>query len=565
MYIIAAFVILSITISLVLFYISSKENYILLKYWGVSWVFYSLALICVLLSIYTHNYYFIDIKKILDMLSIQSLLLGIYRFCRKEIPGYWIRFSIYVVVWVGIVLYLRLESFSVSLPIVIYEFVIIVVLCYTMMKYWPYRENRKIFFCLVFFGWGILKIFLALYEQGEIGAVNRYMGEMLYINLMNICLFMMYLQYMKHEMIETRDRLEIIVENARDAIFYYTYKPVMGFLFMTPSIETITGYTAKAIYQNPKIILNMVTSEYYDMINSVFFSGVNDIEDTNEVFMIEKKDGARKWLEMNISVIKNDQSINAIEGIIRDITKMKEMSDDLTASKRSRDLMLSYISHELKTPITSIMGYATAIRDGTIAGDGERQRAMDIICRKSIFLERMILDLFQLSKLETNQYSFSYEHMECVELANYIKEGVQPELTASGIQYKIITDEEQLTDVYIIVDSARLNQVITNFITNSIKYTKDKNRIVVKFGLDDKKKNMVMSVADRGIGIAENDIPFIFNKFYKSENAKVAGIQGRGLGLAISKEIIEAHSGEIEVQSEYNKGSKFIVTIPLYK
>lgn len=267
---------------------------------------------------------------------------------------------------------------------------------------------------------------------------------------------------------------------------------------------------------------------------------------------------------MHTSAIREGGEVIAVEGIIRDITEMKAIQDDLQTSKRAKELMLSYISHELKTPITSILGYATALQEGIINDSAEKKKAMEIICRKSIILERMILDLFQLSQLETNQYSFTYKQMEGTELAEYIYQSIITELKESKIKYKIIIEQDLLVDINVIVDPIRINQIITNLVTNAIKYTREKNYITVKFTADKERQNVEISVIDKGQGIAKEDLPHIFERFFKSENPETSALQGRGLGLALSKEIVEAHGGTIKARSKYGKGSIFIVTIPIY-
>ena len=134
----------------------------------------------------------------------------------------------------------------------------------------------------------------------------------------------------------------------------------------------------------------------------------------------------------------------------------------------------------------------------------------------------------------------------------------------SKIKYKIIIEQDLLVDINVIVDPIRINQIITNLVTNAIKYTREKNYITVKFTADKERQNVEISVIDKGQGIAKEDLPHIFERFFKSENPETSALQGRGLGLALSKEIVEAHGGTIKARSKYGKGSIFIVTIPIY-
>ena len=155
--------------------------------------------------------------------------------------------------------------------------------------------------------------------------------------------------------------------------------------------------------------------------------------------------------------------------------------------------------------------------------------------------------------------------MSAKEVASYLHEHIVPELKESKIPYKIIIEEDNMKDFNLIVDPVRINQVVTNLVINAIKYTRDKNAITIKCTSDKKKENFIISVADKGKGIKESDLPYVFDRFFKSSDMEGIGTQGRGLGLALSKEIVEAHGGKITVKSNYGKGSMFTVTLPIYE
>lgn len=561
---ILAIVLVSFVIAALFFHLSGKANEEFIKYWALSWVFYSCALVCLISSNTYETVYFVEIKKLFDMGSVLCILYGIHKFYRVKIPGYWFRFSIYLTVWLFVAVFLDLDSLSVSLPIFLFDIMIVLAICGVIIKYGQAAGLEKAIYCLIFIVWGAIKAYLTIYEIKHYGLLNIYVGEVLYTNLLNVAIFIIYFRKLKQDSETTQERFELIIENAVDAIFYFTFAPAPSFLYITPSIEDITGYPPQKFYNDPKSFLDIADKENFEMINNVFFSGPDKTFPTSEVFKIITKDGNDIWVEMNVSTIKEEGKVVAVEGIIRNVTQMKETQDDLRTSKRSRDLMLSYISHELKTPITSILGYATALKDGGMS-KLDTEKSIDIICQKSLVLERMIQDLFQLSQLETHQYSFTYMHMSAKEVASYLHEHIVPELKESKIPYKIIIEEDNLKDFNLIVDPVRINQVVTNLVINAIKYTRDKNAITIKCTFDKKKENFIISVADKGKGIKESDLPYVFDRFFKSSDMEGIGTQGRGLGLALSKEIVEAHGGKITVKSNYGKGSMFTVTLPVYE
>lgn len=556
-------VLVSFVIAALFLYLSGKENEDFIKFWAVSWLFYSCALVCLLSAHSDVSFYFMEIKKLFDMCSVLCVLFGIYKFYRVKIPGYWFRFSIYLAVWLFVAVFLDLDSLSVSLPIFLFDILMTVNLCGVIIRYGEETVPEKVLYCLFFLVWGAIKAYLTIYETGNLDNLNVYIGEILYTNLLNVSMFIIYFRKVKRDVDTTKERFKLIIENAMDAIFYFTFKPAPSFLYITPSIENITGYSPQKFYSDPKSFLSMADKDSFEMINDVFFSGPDKTFPTSEVFKVTTKSGDEIWVEMNVSVIKEENQVVAVEGIIRDITQMKETQDALRTSKRSRDLMLSYISHELKTPITSILGYATALKDGDMDSE-EKRHAIDIISQKSLVLERMILDLFQLSQLETQQYSFTYMQMSAAEMAADMHDHIVPELRESGMPYKILIEDEYIKDIDVIVDPVRINQVVTNLVINAIKYTRDKNKITIKCTADKKGENLIISVADKGRGIPEKDIEHVFDRFFKSSDVEKTGKQGSGLGLALSKEIVEAHGGEITVKSKYGKGSIFTLSIPTY-
>jgi len=220
----------------------------------------------------------------------------------------------------------------------------------------------------------------------------------------------------------------------------------------------------------------------------------------------------------------------------------------------------------LKTPITSIIGYINAINDGTIKDTKQIEDAIDIIFTKSLTMERLINDLIQLSKLETKQFSMQFMRIEANELAIDLMSRHKLDIKTAHLTLRYKIDREALSKKYLIIDLERIDQVFANLISNAIKYTKAKDSIIIKFGIDSTKDNFYVSVTDTGSGISQDDLPHIFDRFYMSSTvSEEKRMSSTGLGLTISKEIIAAHRGTIFAKSRLGKGSTFTFTIPLYK
>ena len=414
------------------------------------------------------------------------------------------------------------------------------------------------FTSVIFILWGIIKIYVAIYETNLFSMPDIYYLETLFSNLLFAIIFVFHSVSMRTELDETQERYKLIVENAQDAFFYISLKPVIAFRYMTPSISKITGYNPQAFYSDFNTILNLAYTDSLDTFIKLFVTDTTSSFPTTEVCQIVKRNGDVIWVELCGQLIEADGEIVGVEGYIRDINQVKTAQDELIESKKSKELMFSYVSHELKTPITLVLGYATALKDGTQDPD----TAIDVFNSESLVLERMIQDLSMLSQLETNQFSFNFEYMDCGELADTIYKSVFAELKNQTIPYSIKVDPETMADVSVIADPIRICQVCINLITNAVKYTRPKNHITININVNEDNSQFIIKVSDKGLGIRQEDLPHIFEAFYKPQRAEAHKVQGRGLGLALSKEIIAAHNGDIGVKSKLGKGSTFTVSLP---
>ena len=263
----------------------------------------------------------------------------------------------------------------------------------------------------------------------------------------------------------------------------------------------------------------------------------------------------------------DDGKPEAIQILLRDVTQIKSAEVEQMNITRSRNMLLSYISHELRTPITSIAGYLAAINDGVMESPQDRKEAMDIITGKTLTLKKLIDDLDQLTKLETNQFTFDFNAYTAADAAESMLEGSLNDAKSAGFSVDISCDMEKLQNFWLIMDIDRINQVFNNLVTNSMKYSGEDRNLTFTFDIDNSNENFIVSVQDSGIGIKDEDISHIFDRFYRAshDDGNAASIGGRGLGLTICKEIVTAHQGDIYAESTYGSGSTFTFYIPLFK
>ena len=557
--VLAFYIIITLIVSFLFFKLSISNDNKFIKYWSFSWLSYSASLILLTLSINSNYISFLEIRKIFDMFNLLLLLFGAYSMVHINIPTFWYRFSLYISIWLLLGVHYFFTPLSIYIPVSLYQLIIVSVLCYVIIIYWNITPKFKIMYSVIFFSWGGFKAAFSIFEIHSKEIDLYYLFEIVFSNIILFCVFAIYLQVVQRD-IQTSSRLyRILTENASDVIFYYTLEPTNTFTYITPSVENMTGYTPNDFYKNPRFYYTLFHNDYYSEIPNLFsFNG--KITFSTVVKIITKFD-EEKWVEAHSSVVKdeNDYPI-AIEGFLHDITVLKDAEQELISSKHSRDVLLSYISHELKTPVTSISGYTSAIIDGTIKTEDEKNKAIKLINTKSIFLERLIKDLFMLSKLETQQFSFQFEEISTADMTKYLIAKHELDIKTNGFIMECNADYSILEENYIIADKERINQVLSNFIINAMKYTPTLN-----FEIDLEKSFYIVTVTDQGTGIAQEDLSNIFTLFYKSNKTLPQNsTQGNGLGLTLSKGIIDSHNGQIGVHSTLGMGSSFYFSIPLF-
>lgn len=261
--------------------------------------------------------------------------------------------------------------------------------------------------------------------------------------------------------------------------------------------------------------------------------------------------GSEKIIEIYISSLNYDKDKkNNIIILLTDCTEIDKL-------KKTRDEFASNVTHELKTPLTSIIGYIELL--SSEERDAEtRKYFYDIIYSESQKLFTLIDDMLLLSQVENmNDSSISQKCNVKKESLETIK-NLAPLAEKRNIKIELSAD----SNLTVGISDIRMQQLFSNIIGNAIKYNVDNGNIYINIYKE--RKNVIISIKDTGIGINPQNIDKIFERFYRSDVSRASGIPGTGLGLAIVKDIVKLYNGDIQVKSEQNKGSEFIVTFPLF-
>jgi two-component system, OmpR family, sensor kinase len=235
-----------------------------------------------------------------------------------------------------------------------------------------------------------------------------------------------------------------------------------------------------------------------------------------------------------------------------------EMTNQLRASQQSQRDFVANVSHELKTPLTSIQGFAQALLDGTADTPEALEQAGEVILAESGRMNRLVLDLLDLARLDAGTLSFRRDPIDLEIFLENIVHKMIPQAHQAQVDLQFIPIDTPV----MIGDGDRLAQVFTNLVDNGLKYTPPGGQVTVRLSTLETKA--VISIQDSGPGIPPEDLERIFERFYQVDKSRHRGPgYGSGLGLAIVKEIILAHDGIITAQGSQGQGSVFVVKIPL--
>ena len=559
------FTVMLLVVAVLYFLLFARNREWYVRFWGLCWIAYSISLMLLIIHMDTKLDFLLSLRKIFDLANILLLLFGAYAFMHREIPTFWYRFGLYVVLWFSLGLYAGFGLPGIYLPVSLYEMVATAAICLIIYRYWTVPTLEKALSILVFFLWGAGKAALNLYEAYSPAASGLFLPEILLSNILTFAIFVIYIQKTREEMVNAQRLYQIVTDNLSDMVFYYQLEPAPSFQYVSPSAADLTGYGPERFYQNPKLYLDLADPSGIEILESLFRGEeTREEKDQGVIFRAVHRNGTPYWCEIRSTVLIKDGVPVAVEGILRDVSRMKEAELNQEKAKQERDLLLSSISHELKTPVTAIAGYVNALNDGTLKTEEEQSYAARVILTKALSLERLIEDLTQLSKLETRQFSLDLMLIGGDELAREVIEEAVSDLKGEGQEYEIDCNYKELSAYSLIADPKRILQAFMNLVYNSIKFSEAKGRVLLRIYPDSKGTAVIFQVTDQGIGISEKELPYIFERFYRAHKGEKKEIKGSGLGLTIAKEIVTGHGGRIRAESIPGKGSTFTFELPVY-
>ena len=238
--------------------------------------------------------------------------------------------------------------------------------------------------------------------------------------------------------------------------------------------------------------------------------------------------------------------------------KLKQAQTDQLQYEQNRQELIASISHDLKTPLTSIKGYVKGIQDGVANSPEKLERYMDTIEKTANEMDGLIDELFLYSKLDLQRLPFNFEKIDLYAFfADYVEElAFQLEKEDGTATLAARTDETYLVEA----DREKLKRAVTNITQNSLKYM-NKNSKEIQVKLSSNSDEIIVEIKDNGSGIRQEDIPFIFDSFYRTDTSRNSSTGGSGLGLSIVKKIMDGHGGAVWADSHVNEGTSIYLKL----
>lgn len=374
--------------------------------------------------------------------------------------------------------------------------------------------------------------------------------------------------------LETASRFFQFFAEKSQSVFWVRDPKCNKQLYVSPAYEKIWGRSCESLYNNPDSWIETLSSDDRkgEHVSSVRLQLLEELGPTihyDSRYQIERPDGKRVWIKDTSFPIHDQQDhFIGFAGIAEDITeevlyeqKLREAKQRAELANRAKSEFLATMSHELRTPLNAILGMAQILRLKGLPV--ELEEYVDTITNAGNSLLSLVNDVLDFARLEAGKLSLTEESFNLRSLVSQVIQSLSYQAKEKEVVIK--TRFEKQVPLYLLGDARRIRQILLNLLSNAIKFT-EKGSVKVRVSYLRKLDDQVLlciTVKDTGVGISEDKLDFIFEKFSQIDSAYNRKQQGIGLGLAITKELVEKMGGLITVKSALNKGSEFGLTLAL--
>ncbi|MCY9514067.1 cell wall metabolism sensor histidine kinase WalK [Paenibacillus apiarius] len=239
--------------------------------------------------------------------------------------------------------------------------------------------------------------------------------------------------------------------------------------------------------------------------------------------------------------------------VLQDVTEQEKL-------EQSRREFVANVSHELRTPLTTIKSYVEALDDGALEEPQLAGRFVGVIRNESERMIRLVTDLLHLSRLDSKQATLRKQPTDIMEMLEDVVDRFSFQFRKRGIVARVEADGEIGN---VVIDRDQIDQLLDNLVSNAVKYTPDGGEVTLSASLSESRRMVNLTVQDTGMGIPKKDLERIFERFYRVDKARSRNMGGTGLGLSIAREIVRAHGGDIQIESEWNVGTQVTFSLPM--
>jgi PAS domain S-box-containing protein len=365
---------------------------------------------------------------------------------------------------------------------------------------------------------------------------------------------------------ENENRFRQMVENANDLIYRVDMEGKIS--YANPSVLRVLGYEEKDVLG--RHYLDLAAPHLRHKIKRTYEHQVlSKTSTTYQEFPAIATDGREIWFGQNVQLIYEDNKVVGFQALARDITAIKQAQDALRLARdqaleasRAKSQLISRVSHELRTPLGGIIGFAELLRDNMFGelNAGQRKATLSVI-ESANYLTNMVNELLDEAQLSANTAILQESSFSPTTLLQQAASGLEVLASKKGLQFIIVIDENLPKEL--IGDERRLRQIMINLMGNAIKFTHEGSvRVQLSCATDE---YWSIQVQDTGTGIPKEAQMYIFEPFRQVNSSITRDNRGIGLGLSITKQLVDLMGGKINLESEPGKGSTFTILLPIHR